>query len=260
MQNSMFIGLDVHKATISVAIAQGAHLTPFAGLTWDIRPDTTLYASYTEIFQTQTALDASGKVLDPLEGQQIEIGAKAELAGGLGVSAALFQLDQVNRAQAVPGTTYSVATGEVRVRGFEIEAAGEIGDNLHLAVGYTWSDSEYRNGTTAGEVFSTYTPRHMLKLSAEYDLTEGALADWSFGGQLRAMSEFSSVSGTTTIRAQGYGVVDLTAKRRLDENTDLRLTVSNAFDKDYYSRVGGTTVFNFRGEPRSVSLALTRRF
>jgi len=256
-----WVDLDAVSATgVASRVEEKGHLTPFAGVTWDIRPDTTLYASYTEIFQTQTALDAAGKVLDPLEGQQIELGVKTETAAGLGLTAALFQLDQVNRAQAVPGTTYSVAAGEVRVRGFEIEAAGEIGENLHLAAGYTWSDSEYLNGTTAGEVFSTYTPRHMLKLSAEYDVTEGALADWSFGGQLVAMSSFSSVSGAITIRAPGYGVVNLSAKRRLDENTDLRLTVSNAFDKDYYSRVGGTTVFNFRGEPRSVSLALTRRF
>lgn len=255
--------VDVDAVSASGAtshVGEDAHLTPFVGVTWDIRPETTLYASYTEIFQTQTALDASGKVLAPLEGQQIEIGAKADLATGLAVSAALFQLDQVNRAQSVPGTTYSVAAGEVRVRGFEIEAAGEIGDNLHLAAGYTWSDSEYRNGTTAGNVFSTYTPRHLLKLSAEYDVTEGRLAGWSFGGQWRAMSDFYSVSGASTIRAPGYGVVDLTAKRALDDTTDLRLTISNAFDKDYYSRVGGTSVFNFRGEPRSVSLALTRRF
>ncbi|WP_330219259.1 hypothetical protein [Rhodobacter capsulatus] len=55
-------------------------------------------------------------------------------------------------------------------------------------------------------------------------------------------------------------MLDLTAKRQLNDLTDLRLTVSNVLDKDYYSRVGGPTVFNFRGEPRAVSLALTRRF
>lgn len=251
---------SVSASGLRTQVGVDAHPTPFAGVTFDLTPETTLYASYTEIFQTQTALDAAGRVLDPLKGQQIEIGAKATLGAGLDVSAALFQLDQVNRAQTVPGTTYAVAEGEVRMRGFEIEAAGEIGPSLHLAGGYTWSTSEYRNGPTAGEQFSTYTPRHMLKLSAEYDVTEGALADWSFGGQWRAVSGFSSVSGTTTIRAPGHGVLDLTAKRQLNDLTDLRLTVSNVLDKDYYSRVGGPTVFNFRGEPRSVSLALTRRF
>ncbi|MFD2175801.1 TonB-dependent siderophore receptor [Rhodobacter lacus] len=256
-----WVDIDAVSATgVASQVRENGHLTPFAGVTWDIRPDTTLYASYTEIFQTQTALDASGKVLDPLEGKQIELGVKTETAAGLGLTAALFQLDQVNRAQTVPGETYSVANGEVRIRGFEIEAAGEIGNNLHLAAGYTYTDSEYLNGTGAGGVFSTYTPYHMLKLSAEYDVTEGALADWSFGGQLVAMSSFSSTSGGTTIHAPGYGVVNLSAKRRLDDNTDLRLTVSNAFDKDYYSRVGSAAVFNFRGEPRNVTLALTRRF
>ncbi|SOC11613.1 TonB-dependent siderophore receptor [Rhodobacter maris] len=251
---------SVSSAGVSSEVKEDGHLTPFAGVTWDISPATTLYASYTEIFQTQTALDAAGNVLKPLEGQQVELGAKASLANGLDVSAALFRLEQVNRAQSVTGETWSEASGKVRVQGVEIEAAGEIGAHLHLAGGYTWSESEYLNGTTSGNTFSTYTPKHMVKLSLAYDVTEGMFHDWSFGGQLIAMSGFSSVSGGTTIRAPGYGVLDLTAKRALDENTDLRLTVSNVFDKEYYTRVGGTTVFNFRGAPRALTVSLTRRF
>ncbi len=100
----------------------------------------------------------------------------------------------------------------------------------------------------------------MLKIGLLYDIAEGVAAGWSFGGQMRAMSDFSSVSGATTIRAPGYAVFDLLAKKQLDENTELRLGIANILDKDYYMRVGSTAVFNFRGEPRTLTVALTRRF
>lgn len=237
-------------------VEEDGKITPFAGITYDITPSTTLYASYTEIFQPQSNLDAAGNVLDPLEAQQYEIGAKATLANGLDISGALFQLEQVNRALSVPGTTYYVAEGEVRVRGVEIEVAGEIGENWHLSGGYTYTSTKYLNGPDAGDVFSTYTPRDLVKLSVEYDVTEGQLAGWSFGGQLTAMSGFSSRG----IEAPGYGVVNLAAKKKLSDSTDLRIGVGNVFDKDYYSRVGGNTVFNFRGEPRTFDISLTKRF
>lgn len=248
------------SAGVSSTIRENAHLTPYAGITWDVRPDTTIYASYTEIFQPQDALGQNGELLAPLEGRQFELGAKAQLAGGLDVSAALFRLDQVNRAQSVPGETWSVAKGKVRVQGFEAEAAGEMGDNWHVAAGYTYTDSEYLNGDNEGAVFSTYTPRHMLKLAVAYDVTDGPVAGWTFGAQFRAVSSFSSVSRGTEITAPGYGVVDMSARRAIGQGADLTLSVSNLLDKNYYTRVGGTPVFNFRGEPRKIGFSLNKRF
>lgn len=243
------------SSTVSTVEANG-QVTPYAGVTYDISPTTTLYASYTEIFQPQSNLDAAGNVLKPMEGRQFEIGAKASLANGLDVSGAIFQLDHVNRALAVPATTYFEAQGKVRVKGAEIEVAGEINDNLHLSGGYTYTFTEYLNGPSSGTIFSTFTPRHLFKLSLEYDVTEGRLEGWSFGGHLTAMTGFSSRG----VEAPGYSVLDLAAKKKLNETTDLRIAVSNVFDKDYYSRVGATTVFNFRGEPRTLDISLTKRF
>ncbi len=242
------------------SMTENGKITPYIGLTYDLSPAATLYASYTEIFQPQSVVDVNGDVLDPMEGQQYEIGVKAGLANGLDISAALFRMEQVNRALAVTGESYYEAEGAVRVQGLELEAAGEIGENLHLAAGYTFTDTEYLNGPSAGATFSTYTPEHLFKLSAEYAVTKGALEGWSFGGQLRAMTGFSSVSGGTTIKAPGYGVVDLSAAREIGQGGLLRLSLSNAFDKEYYTRVGGTSVFNFRGEPRTLSVAFTQKF
>ncbi|EPX76663.1 TonB-dependent siderophore receptor [Salipiger mucosus] len=233
-----------------------AKVTPFAGLTYDITDNATLYASYSEIFIPQSELDDDGDLLEPVEGRQVEIGAKARLGYGLDVSAALFDLREVNRPVSVVGEDYYVAEEEVVSRGFELEVAGEVAPDVHLAAGYTYTDTEYLNGDNEGDAFSTYTPEHMFKLTGAYDVTSGALEGWSLGGRLTWMSEFSSRG----IEAPGYGVVDLTASRTFANDLELRVGIDNAFDRDYYSRVGGTTVFNFRGEPRTFNVSLTRSF
>ncbi|SLN27313.1 Fe(3+)-pyochelin receptor precursor [Aquimixticola soesokkakensis] len=233
-----------------------AKITPFAGLTYDITPDATLYASYSEIFIPQSDLDVDGALLDPVEGRQYEVGVKAALAYGLNVSAALFDLHETNRAVQVTGEDYFVAQEEVASRGLELEASGELVAGLHLAGGYTYTKTEYRNGDNAGEDFSTYTPEHMFKLSGSYDVDRGMLTGWSFGGRLTAMSGFSS----NGIEAPGYAVVDVAATKTFGADMSLRVGVDNLFDKAYYTRVGSQTVFNFRGEPRSLNVALTKKF
>ncbi|MDK3017476.1 TonB-dependent siderophore receptor [Pseudodonghicola flavimaris] len=243
-------------ATTSDRYDVSAQVTPFAGVTYDLTPNTTLYASYSEIFIPQSYVDVNGNLLDPIEGQQYEIGVKATLGYGLNVSAALFDLRETNRPEAVTGTSYYVADEEVRSRGLELEMSGEFSENLHVAAGYTFTDTEYLTGSSAGNPFSTYTPEHMLKLTGSYDVTEGLFAGWSLGGRLTVMSSFSSRG----IVAPGYGVVDLMVAKTFANDVTLRLGVDNLFDKDYYTRVGSTTVFNFRGAPRAFNLALTKTF
>lgn len=254
---SWYKGITTNLLTdTSDTVTEKSHLTPFAGLTWDVSPQATLYASYSEIFIPQSYVDKNGKTLDPVEGQQYELGVKAQMASGLNLSAALFQLEEVNRPEAVDGEDYYAAEEAVRSRGVEFEASGELRPNLHLAGGYTWTDTEYTKGESSGETFSTVTPEHMLKLSVAWEATEGMLEGWSFGGRFRGVTGFSS----NGIEAPGYGIVDLSTAKDLGHDTTLRLGVDNVFDKDYYTRVGSTTVFNFRGAPRTFTAAVTKRF
>ena len=55
-------------------------------------------------------------------------------------------------------------------------------------------------------------------------------------------------------------MVDLQAGYKFSDNVTATLTVNNVFDEKYYERVGGTSVFNFYGEPRSVSFKLATTF
>ncbi|MAA97240.1 MAG: TonB-dependent siderophore receptor [Stappia sp.] len=241
-----------------------AKVTPYAGAVFDLTEWLSAYSSYTEIFQPQTETDISGTVLDPREGRQVEAGLKAEFFdGNVNASMAYFNLRDVNRAVADPGNPgVSIAQGEVEVQGFEIEASGTVLPGWEISGGYTFTDSQYLNGGSAGQVFSTYTPKHMLQLWTKYTFDErfDRLNGLFVGGGLTAFSSFSSVSRGITIEAPGYITADLMAGYKLNDNLTATLNINNVFDKKYYSRVGGNSVFNFYGEPRSAQFRLSAKF
>jgi outer membrane receptor for ferric coprogen and ferric-rhodotorulic acid len=159
-----------------------------------------------------------------------------------------------------------LAGGEAHMRGIEFEINGEILPNWEAMAGYTYTDTQFKNTTrAAGSEF--YTPEHMIQLFTKYTFDgSGTWTDGIFvGGGVKLFSSFKNISrtaagGATTIEAPGYGVVDLQAGYKFNENLTASLSVNNVFDKKYYERVGGTSVFNFYGEPRNVVFKLNATF
>ncbi|MGA1830690.1 TonB-dependent siderophore receptor [Rhizobium wenxiniae] len=246
--------------------------TPYAGIIYDLTDRVSAYASYTEIFQPQSVMSASDKILDPRTGEQYELGLKAELTDDLNASLAWFDLTDKNRAVADPDSIGDyIAGGEAHMRGIEFEINGEILPNWEAMAGYTYTDTKFSN--TAGAAGSEfYTPEHMVQLFTKYTFDgSGTWTDGLFvGGGVKLFSSFKNISRTvnattgatsaTTIEAPGYGVVDLQAGYKFNENLTASLSVNNVFDKKYYERVGGTSVFNFYGEPRNVVFKLNATF
>ena len=111
-------------------------------------------------------------------------------------------------------------------------------------------------------MFSTYTPEHMVQLWSKYsfDSSSGMLDGLSLGGGMRAFSDFYSVSRGTTIEAPGYVVFDTFASYKINDSFKLAFNIDNILDEKYYERVGGTSVFNFYGKPRTFKLRLTTTF
>ena len=109
------------------------HLTRYAGAIYDLDQNHSVYVSYTDIFKPQTELDASNGALKPIEGKNYELGIKGEYFDGkLNASAAIFRIDQENRAKALhpdlcrPGTACYEAAGQVRSEGIELEINGTL--------------------------------------------------------------------------------------------------------------------------------------
>jgi len=266
------------SATARNRYSINSQFTKYAGLIYDLNAQHSVYASYTDIFKPQNYLDASNKLLDPVVGQNYEVGIKGEyFDGALNASAALFRMDQKNRAfrstdqsqcAGYPTVTCYSAAGEVRSQGVEFELQGAVTPNWQVSLGYTVAIARYRkdaNASNVGALFDTDTPRHLFKLSTMYRLS-GPLQGWRVGGSIYhqdAIYNKGVTSGVPFRISQGsYTIADLVVGWQATPQLDLQLNVNNLFDKKYYNALSGSVGFpsNVYGDPRNFMLSARYQF
>ena len=111
-------------------------LTPYAGLIYDLNKNHSVYTSYTSIFKPQDKKSSSGDYLDPVEGNNYEVGVKSEyFEGDLNTSLTLFRIEQDGVGEDtgnVNGSLESIyeAKDGVVSKGFEIGTSGKVTNNF----------------------------------------------------------------------------------------------------------------------------------
>lgn len=249
-------------------------IVPYAALIYDLNKNFSLYSSYTEIFNPQTATDASGAVLDPTTGEAYELGLKGEFyEGKLNTSLALFRIYQVGNAlddanspnPCLPNYTTGyckAAAGKNRSQGFELEVSGEVLPGWQVSGGYTYTTTEYLKDSAAntGNVLRSTDPKRQLKLFTSYRLP-GEYNAWTVGGGVSAQSDIYT-NGTNGAQAtqSGYAVYNALLGYRFNEHYSLQLNANNLFDKVYYKKVGATATGYYYGDPRNVSVTVRGTF
>lgn len=231
-------------------------VTPSAALLWHLVPNLNAYISYADIFSPQALFDASGRVLAPRVGKQMELGTKgAFLDGRLNASAAVFRTEERNRALYTGVGDIYTASGTVEVRGVEFEVGGRPLPELNLSAGYTWLSTEYGvHPTLEGSQWSTFEPKHSVKLYARWQ--PAWMRGVFVGGGVTANSALLG-SGVPGVREQGgYAVANAQAGYTFTRGITVSLAVNNLFDRSYWARVGGLNTYNIYGDPRSVLLSM----
>ncbi len=244
-------------------------VTPYLGVVYDVNDIHTVYASYTTIFRPQTYRDRYGNFLDPLKGENYELGVKSSyLSGGLNTSISLYQINQDNLAQSdsgyrVPGTNntaYKAVEGAV-TRGVDLEINGEISHGWNVAASYSYSRTENADG----ERIRTTFPQHFVKLWTSYsmpgdweNLTVGAGLTWSSGISLTTQPWWAS--NELSARQGSYAVVDLMARYDFNEKVSAALKVNNVFDRKYLTSMDSTFYTGYYGAPRNVTFDLKYSF
>jgi len=244
-------------------------VTPFFGLVYDVSKNVSAYASYTEIFTPQNVRDAQGEILDPIRGEDYELGLKGEFFGGaLNASAGLFRIENVGRAvedtssinPCLPYFTSGycrVAGGKQRSEGWEAELSGELLPGLQVMGGYTNTRTRYVVDTAAntGQPLRSIDPKHQLRVFATYKL-DALAPGLSVGGGVQAQSDSFVRSGTITSRQGGYTVANAMLSYRFNRNLALQVNANNLFDKVYYKKFAPTGIGYYYGDPRNVSVTL----
>ena len=204
------------------------------------------YFSYSESFEPVSGSTKQGKPFDPSRGKQYEAGVKyvpKELP--VTVTAAVFQLTKDKNLTADPSdSAFSVQGGEIRSRGFELEAKAALTSNINLTAAYSYTDAEYTDDTLYEGKRPVEVPRNMASLWADYTFHETALSGLTLGAGARYVGDTSSfyttgenVNGTFNVGS--YTLVDATVKYDLARvgmpGSSVGVKVNNLFNREYVS-------------------------
>jgi outer membrane receptor for ferric coprogen and ferric-rhodotorulic acid len=218
-------------------------LIPYAGLIVDVGSNYSAFTSFTEIFKPQIARDLGGAYLDPVDGRSFEVGIKAEyLEGRLNAGLTVFETRQNNVATPVydpvtgdaillpDGTSASEAIDGTRTRGFELEAAGKIGEAWKLDLGWSRYDIEDADGASV----RTFVPRTLIRTFATWK----PLERFAFGAGVNWQSESHTQVGTPTggvqLRQDSFVELGLMARYDVTDSLTVQLNGRNLLDEKYF--------------------------
>lgn len=244
---------------------------PYVGALFDVTPNHRVYASYTKIFQPQSALDRNFRQLDPLEGEAYELGLKSTFFDErLQTSIALFRIQQDNLAVidgapvvppggGLPQQLYRAAKG-TKSEGFELEVNGSPVENWNINFGY----SQFKAKDATGAAVATEQPRKLLKLFTTYTLPQ-VMEGLTFGGGVNYRSKAYSAGANPVTNAlfrfqqDGYTLVSLMARLAVTEQLQIQANLENLFDKTYFAQIGFYSQYRY-GAPRNFTVSANYKF
>lgn len=227
------------------------------GAAYEVTPGASVYANYSESFNPQWfSRDASGNVVDPETGENIEAGVKTLMMNGrIDTLLAVYQLTRQNVATANPATPDpfdSVASGEQRSRGVELEGTFHVVSGWDLKGTYAYTDAEVtRDNTIPVGTTLAGVPKHSFSAWSKYVLQRGAFKGFGVGLGGRYYTEQEGDSTYfNPFELPAYGVVDAAFYYERGR-FNAKVNVNNVFDKEYF--VGAyNDLYVLPGEPLNV--------
>ncbi|APG94860.1 TonB-dependent siderophore receptor [Sinorhizobium americanum] len=171
------------------------------------------FASYATSFEPIPNRSTSGAILDPLEGEQFELGVKYQPPGtDVLLSAVAYQIIEKNKPVLVDPTLLTYRSlGEVTSRGLELEARAAVSEQLDLIAAYTYNHAEITGGSDLGNT-PAVTPEHVATLWANYTFAEDmAASGLSLGAGVRYLSETYKDTGNATGKNEDAFYLDAAA-------------------------------------------------
>ncbi|NEQ34404.1 MAG: TonB-dependent siderophore receptor, partial [Leptolyngbya sp. SIO4C5] len=211
--------------------------SPRLGVVYQPIEPLSLYGSYSRSFVPNSGITATGDALEPERGTQFEVGARAELLqGALVANVALFNITKSNVATSdpnqLPGSGFSVLTGEQRSQGIELDVIGEILPGWNIVANYAYTDAditEDNGGLEGNRLFGV--PEHNVNLWTNYEIQDGNLAGLGFGLGVNYISERFGDNENSFV-LEDYFLTNAAISYRRD-NWQAGLNFRNLFDVDY---------------------------
>ena len=225
----------------------------------------TPYVSYAESFQAEPG-GFGGKAFKPGTGKQYELGLKYQPPGSdMLFTAAVYDLTRKN---IVLSDTLGVSRplGEANVRGLELEAVGNVNDNLKLTAAYTYANTKMTKVSDPLDKNRPLplTPEHQASIWADYTWHNGVLEGFGVGFGARyigetdniAIGSMSYVPDASYGHTDAYTVYDAAVHYDLGKvsktlkGATVSVNANNVFDKEYLSTCDG--FYCYYGDRRNV--------
>jgi iron complex outermembrane recepter protein len=255
--------LEFFDATIDETTAEETfnRFTPRAGIVYQPIEEISIYGSYGQAFNVNFGQASDGSLLEPEVSEQFEVGIRGEfLNGRLITNLAAYEITKQNVAAPDPANPdFSIAGGEIRSRGIELDVAGEILPGWNVISSYAYTDAEV---TREGSFFPegnrpSNVGEHSGSLWTSYQIQNGDLQGLGFGvGVFFVSDRFGDFENSYTL--PGYLRTDAALYYRRD-NWRAALNFQNLFDVNYIRYSEGYREANAPGDPFTVigSFAIT---
>ena len=263
------------KAGSSTSSQADSETSVQAGAVYRINEAVSAFVSYSESFAPTYALDRNNQVLPPETGEGVELGLKADLFDSLSASLAAFEITKQNVATAdlaaLPTDANpfgSIANGEQRSRGFELDFSGRITPNWQVFGSYGYTDSEITESNNGDEGLPVVgAPEHTASLWATYAVTEGWLRGLtlSLGAQHvgeRLVMGDANFDGDTSdqVKLDSHTLVNASASYAW-KRWRVALNLANVTDRKYVDAAwGGLSRSVHAGAPFKVAGTVSYRF
>lgn len=216
---------------------QDSKFTPRFGIVYQPIDPLSLYASYTTSFKPSfgASRNDDGSTFEPETGRQFEVGIKADLSDQLSLTLAAFDIRRQNVETPDPDNpAFSLQTGEVASRGFELNLGGEILPGWNVIGAYTYLDAFVSEDNTdiVGNRLAN-VPENQFSLWTSYEIQQGSLKGLGFGlGFFYVDQRQGDLDNTFTLPSYFRTDAALFYRRN---NWRVQLNIENLFDIEYFS-------------------------
>lgn len=264
--------IDLHRritdATTGAIQTYGQEYDPFTwriGTVYDIRPETQIFAQYTNAVTPISAflfMSAANASYDLTTGESFEAGFKTSLSGdGVELTASAFHIRQddiLTRDPDDPNIVYQ--GGSLRSRGAEVSLNWPVSQELNVAASGTLLDAEFdeliaSDGIDQSGNRPPNAPRRLADLVVTYAPRELPVR---LTGIVRHNGNFYT-SNANAVKVSGFTLLDAALAWDAPFGT-LTLRGRNLTDRFYVDWSGYGPGLLFIGAPRSVDLSLSTRF
>ncbi|HVT85966.1 MAG TPA: TonB-dependent siderophore receptor [Chitinophagaceae bacterium] len=232
--------------------------SPKVGIVYQPAANTSLYASYSNNFTTNTGVDVNGNLLAASVINQYEVGVKNDfLSGKLSATASIYRIINNHLAQqaayladgVTPNTNSNIKTlsGETTSDGVEAGVNGNLSKNFYFVAGYGYNNIRFthisatKGSNIEGEKLVN-APENTANASIFYTFENKTLKGFKigasgfytgarFGGYNNTVGQ--SILGSRMVALSGFTTVDLSVGYSY-EKISLQCKLSNIFNSLNY--------------------------